>query len=161
MAALDSAGGIRIRSMTVVEFTHSNPQDPLQRLVRIARVRTDQTICVAGPGSQETMTALRHAGHDRVKCARQAIRAGVDEISDLLILTGSPESLGSLCARMAPLVRNGGVVAAWLNRAEDDPLIRTALLVHGMEITTSVVDIGDGLVVMHRVWRSARLAKAS
>ena len=147
--------------MTVVEFLDSNPQDPFQRLVRLARVRTDQTVCVAGPDSPEVMTALGRAGHDRVQCARQATRAGEDEVSDLLILTGPAESLGGLCARMAPLVRNGGVVAARLDRVEDDPSIRTALLVHGMEISTSIRDIAGGLVVTHRIWRSARLAKAS
>ena len=147
--------------MTVVEFAQAKPQDPLQCLVRVARVRTDQTICVAGPGSQAAMIALRDAGYGRVECARQAIRAGVDEVSDLLILTGPPETLGGLCARTAPLVRNGGLVAAWLNRIEDDPLIRTALMAHGMETTTQVLDVADGVVVMHRIWRSARLAEAS
>ena len=137
------------------------PAPPLERLLRLAGVRPDQSVSVAGPGALEVMIALCRAGYDRVECARQAACGGADESSDLLILTGPAEKLGGLAARAAPLVRDGGVIAAWLERIEDDPPIRGALLVHGLEIITSALDIAGGLTVIHRVTRKHRLAAAS
>jgi hypothetical protein len=137
------------------------PETPLQRLLRLAHVRQGQTVCVAGPGSLDLTKELCRAGFGRVECARQATSTGADETSDLLILTGPAESLGGLAARTAPLLRNGGVLAAWLERTDDDQPIRFALLAHGLEITTSTLDICGGLAVIHRVWRPGRLALAS
>jgi hypothetical protein len=147
--------------MSIAETFAFELKDSLQRLVRLTGVRPDQAICVAGPGSLDVMASLCRDGFDRVECARQATCAGADEISDLLILTEAPDRLGALCARTAPLLRNGGVVAAWLSRIEDDPPIRTALLAHGMEITTSTLDIAGGLIAMHRVWRRVQLARSA
>ena len=137
------------------------PESPLERLLRLAGARPDQTITVAGPDSLEMTVALCRAGYGRVECARQATCAGADETSDLLILTGPMESLGGLAARTLPLLRNGGVVAAWLDRVEDDPPIRGAVLVRGMEVITSVLDRHERLVVAHRVRRRGRLALVS
>ncbi|HEY2659216.1 MAG TPA: hypothetical protein VGI79_05800 [Caulobacteraceae bacterium] len=148
--------------MLAIETPISNePEPPLQRLLHLTRVRPDQAISVAGPDSLAVMIELCRAGYSRVQCARQATCAGADETSDLLILTGPAEALGGLAARTAPLLRNGGVVAAWLERTEDDPPIRAALLVHGMEITTSTLDASGDLAVIHRVWRRGRLALVS
>ena len=152
---------VRISDMTLVRLNAKDPQDPLQGLVRLAAVRTDQAICVAGPDSLEVMADLCRAGFDRVACARQATCAGADEVADLLILTGPSETLGALCARTAPLLRDGGLVAAWLGRAEDDPAIRTALLAHGLEVSTSTRAGSGGLLALHRAWRDRRLARAS
>ncbi|MDR3506471.1 MAG: hypothetical protein P4L64_01090 [Caulobacteraceae bacterium] len=145
--------------MSLTEPSNSNPPDPpLRRLLRLMGARPDQTISVAGPDALDLMISLCRAGYERVECARQATCAGADETSDLLILTGPAEALGGLAARTAPLLRDGGVLAAWLTSVEDDPPIRGALLVHGMEIITSALDIMGGLAVAHRVRRRGKLA---
>jgi hypothetical protein len=132
----------------------------LHRLLQLTGAGPDQSISLAGPGGLDLMVSLCRAGHNRVECARQATSAEADETSDLLILTGPAADLGALTARTAALLRDGGVLAAWLDRVEDDAAIRTALLVLGMEITTSTLVVAGGLVVIHRVWRSRVLAHA-
>ena len=132
----------------------------LQRLLQLTGAGPEQSISLAGPGGLDLMVSLCRAGHNRVECARQATSAEADETSDLLILTGPPSGLGALTARTAPLLRDGGVLAAWLDRVEDDAAIRAALLIHGMEITTSTLDVAGGLAVIHRVWRGRGLARA-
>jgi len=149
-------------SMLAAEIANSNEPDPaLQRILRLAAARRDQTVSVAGPGSLDVMIALCRAGYDRVECARQATCAGADETSHLLILTGPAQDLGGLAARTLPLLRDGGVVAAKLVGLEDDAPIRGALLVRGMEIMTSSVDKAGGPVVAHRIRRIGRLALVS
>jgi len=139
----------------------NQPEAPLQRLLRLAGAHPDQTITVAGPGSLELMIALCRAGYERVECARQATCAGADETSDLLILTGPADSLGGLAARTLPLLRDGGVVAAWLGETCDDPPIRGALLVRGMEVIRATVDRAGGFAVAFQVRRRGRLALVS
>jgi hypothetical protein len=139
----------------------ADPEDPLQRLILASGVRPDQPVCVAGPASLDMLAALCRAGFERVECARQATCAGADEVSDLLILTGPPQAFGGLCARTAPLLRNGGVIVARMDRLEEDASLRAALLVHNFEISTSTVFLEDGVAVVHRVWRRAALARAS
>lgn len=157
-----NAGDIRNASMAVTTIANfDDPSAPLQRLLRLCGVPAGQTISVAGAGSLEVMIALCRAGYDRVECARRATCAGADETSHLLILTGQPETLGGLAARTLPLLRDGGVVGAWLERIEDDSAIRGALLVRGMEVITSQFDMAGGLAVAHRVRRRGRLALVS
>ncbi len=167
---------------TAISEQSDPPPDPplddpsLDRLLRLAGARLGYSISVAGPASLEVMVALCRAGYARVECARQATCAGADETSDLLILTGPADSLGGLAARTLPLLRNGGVVAACLEQMDDDPPIRGALLVRGMEVITSTLDPGapnpgdpnpgvlgaaGGLIVAHRVRRQGRLALVS
>jgi hypothetical protein len=148
--------------MRAIETANCNqPEPPLQRLLRLAGARPEHSLSVAGPGSLELMIALCRAGFDRVECARQATCAGADETSHVLILTGPAAGLGGLAARTLPLLRDGGVVAAWLDGPEDDQPIQGALLVRGMEILTSAFDRPGGLIVAHRVRRAGRLALVS
>jgi len=133
-------------------------ETPLQRLLRLTGVATNQTISIAGPGGLGLMVELCLAGYERVECARRSTCQGADETSHLLILTGPAEGLGGLAASALPLLRAGGMVAAWLDRIEDDAPIRAALLVRGMEVIASTLDHQDGLMVAHRVRRRGRLA---
>lgn len=152
---------VRTSDMTLVRLNAKDPQEPLQSLIRLTGLRADQAVCVAGPDSLEALAELCQAGFDRVACARQATGAGADAVADLLILTGASDTLGALCARTAPLLRDGGLVAAWIGGAEDGPAIRTALIAHGMEVSTWTQVCAQGRLALHRAWRHRRLAQAS
>jgi len=110
-------------------------------------------VAVAGPGSLDIMVDLCRAGWERVECALQATCGGADETSDLLILTGPPESLGRLTALTAKLLKDGGVLVAKLDHAEDDVSIRAALLAKGMSVLQTTLDTRGGPAVAHRVAR--------
>jgi hypothetical protein len=143
--------------MTVSETGKSEgPGAVFGGFLDLAGVRADQTIGVAGPGGLEMAIALRRAGFDRVRCVRPPVGAGDVGGSDALILTGRPEYLGGLAARAAPLVGDGGVIIARLERLEDDAPIRGALLVCGLEADTTVHELAGGFVVIHRIRRNAR-----
>jgi hypothetical protein len=129
-----------------------------EHILQLLGVSRGQAVGVAGAGSLEIMVSLCREGWERVECALQATCAGADETSDLLILTGPPESLGALTARTVKLLKDGGTLVAALGRPEDDMSIRAALLAKGMTILQTTLDIGGARVVAHRVARAARAA---
>jgi hypothetical protein len=135
------------------------PAFSCEPLLHLLGVNPGQSVGVAGPGSLDIMVSLCRAGWERVECALQATCAGADETSDLLILTGPPESLGALAAKTVKLLRDGGVLVATLTRAEDDVSIRAALLAKGMTILQTTLGVAGGLVVAHRIARAAELAR--
>ncbi|HEY2050566.1 MAG TPA: hypothetical protein VGH03_14580 [Caulobacteraceae bacterium] len=137
------------------------PAFECEPLLKLLGVGPGQAVGVAGPGSLEIMVALCRAGWARVECALQATCAGADETSDLLILTGPPERLGALTAKTARLLRDGGVLLAFLDHPEDDAPIRAALLGKGLSVTASVLDSRTGCVIAHRVERPALLARTA
>ena len=148
-----------------VPHAPDRPSPTLDRMLRLAGARTDQSVAVAGPASLPVLVGLCRKGYERVACARTATCGGADGRSDVLFLSGpcTGAALAETLGRTARLLRDGGVIVVHEAGLNDDLVLADRLHVLGFGIDWTVHDLADACLVavgVHRLGRAVEAAPA-
>lgn len=148
-----------------VPHAPDRPSPTLDRMLRLAGARIDQSVAVAGPASLPVLVGLCRKGYERVACARTATCGGADGRSDVLFLSGpcTGAALAETLGRTARLLRDGGVIVAHEAGLNDDLVLADRLHVLGFGIDWTVHDLADACLVavgVHRLGRAVEAAPA-
>ena len=147
--------------MTRIERAEpTKPPQPWRRLASLAGARPGHAVCVAGPHSLDAMVALCRDGYERVECARQATCACADETCDVLLIDGDcdPDALAQLIFKTARLVRDGGVAAILLPRADARRQAPVWLARAGLQVIGSAHAAGGAMAAFTVTRAALRLA---
>ena len=131
-------------------------------LIQLSRARKADLISVSGPSGLELLSALCRSGFEQVVCAPSEFPAAYDQV-DAVLLAGhrNLETLMQALRRLAPHLKEGGVLACELPAFEDDRQIELCLNALGLSIASTVFDLRSKVLVRHTIGHQASLLRAA
>ena len=137
----------------LLEAVASRENARLDKLIRFSGARLGQSVCVAGRGAVDLLVALCQRQFQRVACVRRSTGASADEGNDVLIVGGSTvsECMIASLSEGVKLLKDGGALVARLDRVDDDCEVQACLTAAGREITSTVFELSDEVLVRHTV----------
>ena len=143
-------------------LTRGAQQSELSDLIRLSRLAKTDLISVSGPSGLELLSALFRSGYEQVVCVPSEFPSAHEQV-DAILMAGhcSVESMTRVLLRLAPHLKEGGVLACELPAFEDDRNVELCLTSLGLSIETTVFDLRGKVLVRHTVGREARLLRAA
>ncbi len=137
-------------------------QSELSDLIHLSRARKVDLIAVSGPSGLELLGALFRSGYEQVVCATSGFPSAHEQV-DALLMAGhhSVEVMTQGLRRLAPHLKEGGVLTCELPSFEDDRQVELCLSSLGLSIESTVFDLRSKILVRHTVGHEARLLRAA
>ena len=131
-------------------------------LIQLSRVRKTDLVSVSGPSGLELLGALFRSGFEQVVCVPSEFPAAYEQV-DAILMAGHRdlETMTRALRRLAPHLREGGVLACELPTFEDDRQVELCLNALGLSVDSTVFDLRSKVLVRHTIGRQARLLQAA
>ena len=150
------------RGFVASGLTYGAPQSELSDLIRLSRAAKTDLISVSGPSGLELLSALFRSGYEQVVCVPSGFPSAHEQV-DAILIAGhlSVETMTRALLRLAPHLKEGGVLACELPAFEDDRHVELCLASLGLSIESTVFDLRSKVLVRHTVGHKARLLRAA
>ena len=131
-------------------------------LIQLSRARRTDLISVSGPSGLELLSALFRSGFEQVVCVPSEFPAAYEQV-DAILMAGHRdlETMMRVLRRLAPHLKEGGVLACELPAFEDDRQVELCLNGLGLSIESTVFDLQGAVLVRHTVGHQASLLRAA
>ena len=134
----------------------------IDALIQLSRARSADLLSVSGPSGLELLSALFRSGFEQVVCVPSDFPAAHEQV-DAILMAGNRdlESMMRVLRRLAPHLKEGGVLACELPAFEDDRQIEFCLNALGLSVESTVFDLRGKVLVRHTIGHQARLLRAA
>ena len=131
-------------------------------LIKLSRTRKTDLISVSGPSGLELLSALLRSGFEQVVCVPSEFPAAYEQVDAILVAGHRDlETITRVVWRLAPHLKDGGVLACELPAFEDDCQLERCLGSLGLSIESTVFDLRGKVLVRHTVGHQACLQRAA
>ncbi|WP_217433791.1 hypothetical protein [Caulobacter sp. S45] len=131
-------------------------------LLQLSRARKTDLISVSGPSGLELLSALFRSGFEQVVCVPCEFPAAYEQV-DAILMAGHRdlETMTRVLRRLAPHLKEGGVLACQLPAFEDDRQVELCLNALGLSVESTVFDLRSAVLVRHTVGHQACMLRAA
>ena len=131
-------------------------------LIQLSRARRTDLISVSGPSGLELLSTLFRSGFEQVVCVPSEFPAAYEQV-DVILMAGHRdlETMTRVLRRLAPHLKEGGVLACELPAFEDDRQVEFCLNALSLSIESTVFDLRGKVLVRHTIGHQACLLRAA
>ena len=131
-------------------------------LVQLSRAKKTDLIAVSGPSALELLSALFRSGFEQVICVPSESFVAYEQV-DAIIMAGHHdlETFTQVLHRLAPHLKQDGVLACELPKLEYDRQLELCLNALGMAIESTVFNLCGKVLVRHTIGHQAYPLRAA